>query len=46
MLLGGTLEQFSFIAVGLMPYINASIIMQLLTAVLPALEELQEQGEQ
>lgn len=46
MLLGGTLEQFSVIAVGLMPYINASIIMQLLTAVIPALEELQEQGEQ
>ncbi len=46
MLLGGTLEQFSIIAVGLIPYINASIIMQLLTAVLPQLEELQEQGEQ
>ncbi len=46
MLLGGTLEQFSILAVGLIPYINASIIMQLLTAVLPQLEELQEQGEQ
>lgn len=46
MLLGGTLEQFSIIAVWLMPYINASIIMQLLTAVIPALEDLQEQGEQ
>lgn len=46
MLLWGTLEQFSIIAVGLIPYINASIIMQLLTAVLPQLEELQEQGEQ
>lgn len=46
MLLGGTLEQFSIIAVGLIPYINSSIIMQLLTAVLPQLEELQEQGEQ
>ena len=45
-LLGGTLENFSLIAVGLIPYINASIIMQLLTAVVPALEELQEQGEQ
>lgn len=45
-LLGGTLENFSLIAVGLIPYINASIIIQLLTAVLPALEELQEQGEQ
>jgi preprotein translocase subunit SecY len=46
MLLGGTLENFSLIAVGLIPYINASIIMQLLTAVVPHLEELQEQGEQ
>lgn len=45
-LLGGTLENFSIIAVGLIPYINASIIMQLLTAVVPKLEELQEQGEQ
>lgn len=45
-LLGGTLENFSVIAVGLIPYINASIIMQLLTAVIPQLEELQEQGEQ
>ncbi|USN55999.1 MAG: preprotein translocase subunit SecY [Candidatus Peribacteria bacterium] len=46
MLLGGTLENFSLIAVGLIPYINASIILQLLTAVIPHLEELQEQGEQ
>jgi preprotein translocase subunit SecY len=45
MLLGGSLEQFSIIAVGLGAYINASIIVQLLTAVIPALEELQEQGE-
>jgi preprotein translocase subunit SecY len=45
-LLWGTLENFSLIAVWLIPYINASIIMQLLTAVVPALEELQEQGEQ
>lgn len=30
----------------MIPYINASIIMQLLSAVIPALEELQEQGEQ
>jgi preprotein translocase subunit SecY len=37
------LEQFSLIAVGLIPYINASIILQLLTAVVPKLEELQEQ---
>lgn len=46
MLLGGTLEQFSIIAVWLIPYINASIILQLLTAVVPKLEELQEQWEQ
>ncbi len=45
MLLGGSLEQFSIIAVGLGAYINASIIIQLLTAVIPALEDLQEQGE-
>lgn len=45
MLLGGSLEQFSIIAVWLGAYINASIIVQLLTAVVPALEELQEQGE-
>lgn len=46
MLLWGTLENFALIAVGLIPYINASIIMQLLTAVVPHLEELQEQWEQ
>jgi preprotein translocase subunit SecY len=40
------LENFSLIAVGLVPYINASIIMQLLGAVVPSLQELQEQGEQ
>jgi len=45
MLLGWTLEKFSIIAVWLIPFINASIIMQLLTAVVPKLEELQEQGE-
>ena len=46
MLLWGTLEQFSIIAVWLIPYINASIILQLLTAVVPKLEEIQEQWEQ
>ncbi len=44
-LLGGTLDKFSIITVGLIPFINASIVIQLLTAVLPHLEELQEQGE-
>lgn len=46
MLLWGSLENFSLIAVGLAPFINASIIMQLLTAVVPHFEELQEMGEQ
>lgn len=46
MLLGGTLENFSIIAVWLSPFINASIIMQLLTIVVPKFEELQELGEQ
>lgn len=45
MLLWWTLDQFSIIAVWLIPYINASIIMQLLTSVLPQLEDLQEQWE-
>ena len=45
MLLGGSLHQFSIIAVGLAAYINASIIMQLLGSVIPHLEELTEQGE-
>ena len=42
---GGTLANFSILALGLSPYINASIIMQLLTFVVPALEELQKEGE-
>src|SRR3989344_3808550 len=37
---GGTLENFSVMALGLNPYINASIILQLLTMVFPKLEEL------
>ncbi len=45
MLLWGSLENFSLIAIGLAPFINASIIMQLLSAVIPKLEELTEQGE-
>ncbi|MCX6825453.1 MAG: preprotein translocase subunit SecY [candidate division SR1 bacterium] len=45
MLLGGSLDQFALIAVGLAPFINASIIMQLLGSVIPKLEELTEQGE-
>ena len=42
---GGTLVNFSIMALGLTPYINASIIMQLLTHVIPALEELSKEGE-
>ena len=40
---GGALEQFSIFALGIMPYISASIILQLLTVVVPALEKMQKQ---
>lgn len=43
---GGTLANFSIMALGLNPYINASIILQLLTMVYPKLEQLQKEGEQ
>lgn len=42
---GGTLANFSIMALGLTPYINASIIMQLMTYVVPKLEELSKEGE-
>src|SRR5579862_4157909 len=42
---GGTLANFSIMALGLNPYINASIILQLLTMVMPKLEELSKEGE-
>jgi len=42
---GGTLANFSIIALGLNPYINASIIIQLLTMVFPTLEALSKEGE-
>lgn len=42
---GGTLANFSIMALGLNPYINASIIMQLLTMVFPKLEALQKEGD-
>ena len=42
---GGTLANFSIMALGLNPYINASIILQLLTYVVPSLEELSKEGE-
>jgi len=43
---GGALEQMSVFAFGIMPYVTASIIMQLVTVVIPALERLQKEGEQ
>ncbi|MDD5593299.1 MAG: preprotein translocase subunit SecY [Candidatus Margulisbacteria bacterium] len=42
---GGALMRFSIFAMGIVPYINASIIMQLLQVVLPQLEELAKEGE-
>ncbi len=42
---GGALMRFSIFAMGIVPYINASIIMQLLTVVVPQLEELAKEGE-
>lgn len=42
---GGTLANFSILALGLNPYINASIIFQLLGYVVPSIEELQKEGE-
>lgn len=42
---GGTLANFSIMALGLNPYINASIIFQILGYVVPQLEELQKEGE-
>ncbi|OGV96027.1 preprotein translocase subunit SecY [Microgenomates group bacterium RBG_16_45_19] len=42
---GGTLANFSIMALGLAPYINASIILQLLTLVIPKLEALSKEGE-
>jgi preprotein translocase subunit SecY len=42
---GGSLSRFSLFALGIMPYITASIILQLLTVVVPSLERLQKEGE-
>lgn len=46
MFTGGALEQLSVFALGIMPYISASIILQLLTVVIPHLEQLKKEGEQ
>lgn len=43
---GGTTENFSIMLMGLSPYINASIIVQLMTVVIPRLENLSKEGEQ
>ncbi len=43
---GGALERFSILALGIMPYISASIIMQLMSAMLPTLKEIKKEGEQ
>jgi preprotein translocase subunit SecY len=42
---GGALSRFTVFALGIMPYISASIIMQLLTIVLPSLESLKKEGQ-
>lgn len=41
---GGALERVSVLALGVMPYISASIIIQLLTSVVPTLEQLKKKG--
>ncbi|MBA7683103.1 Protein translocase subunit SecY [subsurface metagenome] len=43
---GGALQRMSIFALGIMPYISASIIMQLLTVAIPRLEQLSRQGEE
>ena len=42
---GGALSHFAIFALGIMPYVTASIILQLLTVVVPKLEQLQKEGE-
>lgn len=42
---GGALERMSILALGIMPYISASIIMQLMAAMVPQLEQLKKEGE-
>ncbi len=46
MFTGGALQRFSLFALGVTPYINASIIFSLLTAVIPKLKEMQQQGRE
>ena len=42
---GGSLQRFAIFALGIMPYITASIILQLMTVVMPSLEKLRKEGE-
>ena len=42
---GGALERMSILALGILPYISASIIMQLMTAVTPELDAIKKEGE-
>ena len=42
---GSALSRFSLFALGIMPYVTASIILQLMTVVIPSLEQLQKEGE-
>ena len=42
---GGALSRFTIFALGIMPYISASIIMQLMTIAIPTLEQLKKEGE-
>src|ERR687885_937814 len=42
---GGSLQRFAIFALGIMPYITASIILQLLTVVVPSLDKLRKEGE-
>jgi preprotein translocase subunit SecY len=46
MFAGGAVERMAIFALGIMPYISASIILQLMTAVVPTLEQLKKEGEQ
>ena len=46
MFAGGAVERLAIFALGIMPYISASIIMQLMTSVIPTLEQLKKDGEQ
>ena len=46
MFAGGAVERMAIFALGIMPYISASIIVQLMTAVIPSLEQLKKEGEQ